>query len=295
MNQDLNLLKVFVVIAETLNLSKASEVLGLSQPSLSYALKKLRDEFNDPLFVREPYGFHPTPRAEQLLPQVQELLKKTNELYRVETLDLPKVDRTVNLAFTTYFEALILPKLIQILEKEAPLVKINTISLTGEVPRRELDSGEYDLAVAAYFENLPSSYYMLNLGKDPHVAVMRKKHPYLKSKKTLEDFLTYKHIKIGVPLHTESRIDQLLKRKGQARNIIGNFNNFFSPMLVLKQSDFILTVPSRLAQLYAEQMDLHVVELPTPDLFIKLKMVWHSRNHSDLFHQWLRRKIVDCF
>ena len=55
-NKDLNLLAIFVGIGEELNLSRASGRLGLSQPALSHALGRLREQFGDPLFVRGQKG-----------------------------------------------------------------------------------------------------------------------------------------------------------------------------------------------------------------------------------------------
>jgi DNA-binding transcriptional LysR family regulator len=50
-----------------LSVSRAARRLGMSQPAVSKALRRLRDTFNDPLFVRGPSGIVPTPRAHAIV------------------------------------------------------------------------------------------------------------------------------------------------------------------------------------------------------------------------------------
>src|SRR5262245_30468432 len=133
--QDLNLLKLLVILGETLNLSRAAEEMNLSQPALSYALKKLREDLGDPLFVRVAYGFQPTPRALELIPKAKSFLEESRQLYEATSFDLKKYERTLTLSMTTYFESIVIVPLLKRLEKEAPLVTLKTISLQGEFPR----------------------------------------------------------------------------------------------------------------------------------------------------------------
>ena len=86
-SKDLNLLKIFLVVAEELNLTQASKRLGLSQPALSHSLQRLRDEFEDPLFVRGSRGLVATPRVQRMVPQIREILSLSESLYRGPALD----------------------------------------------------------------------------------------------------------------------------------------------------------------------------------------------------------------
>src|SRR5215813_14937949 len=71
---DGGLLLVFRELLRTGRASVAAERLGLSPSAISHALTRLREVFDDPLFIRRPHGFEPTRRAEQLGPQVEALL-----------------------------------------------------------------------------------------------------------------------------------------------------------------------------------------------------------------------------
>lgn len=292
---DLNLLRVLVTIGETLNLSRASEQLRLSQPALSYSLKKLRVDFQDPLFVRSSHGFQPTPRALSLIPEAKKLLESSLLLYSPDSFELKNYKRTVTLAMTTYFEALAIVPLMKRLKAEAPGINLKTISLQGEFPKRQLESGETDLAIAAYFQDVPENYFIQTLGRDRHVAVVRKNHPYLKSQQTLADYLSYSHLKIGVPLDTISTVDEILKEKKLSRHLSGNFNNFLSPLIAVSETDSILTIPEKLAVTFKRLSDVEIVEVPLKASYVELKMIWHSRYNTDPFHKWLRQVLREIY
>ena len=68
---DAKLLRLFDLLYHTRSVTRAAEDLGLSQPTVSIWLAKLRTQFNDPLFVRTSEGMQPTPRADALIGTVR--------------------------------------------------------------------------------------------------------------------------------------------------------------------------------------------------------------------------------
>jgi DNA-binding transcriptional LysR family regulator len=292
-NKDLNLLSILVVIGDELNLSRASERLGLSQPALSHALSRLREQFSDPLFVRGQRGLLATPKVSTLLPQVREVLARAESLYGSESpLDLAKIDRRVVIACTTYFESRIVATLIKLVSEKAPGVRLETVSLSGGFPKRELESGDLDLAIAAYFEELPNGFRIKTVFKDHFVCVCSKRNPYLKTPGTIESFLAARHIQIEIPPGVFAPVDRYLRDKKKSRTIVLRIGNFLTPARILHESDFLLTCPLSLAKNYEEMYPLAVTELPFGIPGIDTKMVWHEKNQHDLFHRWLRESVA---
>src|SRR5262249_11573397 len=192
-NQDLNLLATFVVISEELNLSRASQRLGLSQPAVSHALSRLRKQFSDPLFVRGQRGLVATPRVNTLLPQVRTLLAMAEKLYDPgKTLDLANLSRRVVIASTAYFETRAVGAFIRRAQIKAPGLRIETRSLSGGFPKRELESGEFDLAIAAYFDDLPNAFRIKDVFSEHFVCVCSRKNAFLKTKRATADYLAAK-------------------------------------------------------------------------------------------------------
>lgn len=63
-NLDLNLLRALDALLDERSVTRAAARLSLTQPAVSGMLTRLRDAFNDPLFVRAPHGMMPTLRAQ---------------------------------------------------------------------------------------------------------------------------------------------------------------------------------------------------------------------------------------
>ena len=294
-NKDLNLLAVIAGISEELNLSRASGRLGLSQPALSHALSRLREQFSDPLFVRGQRGLVATPKVSVLLPKIRALLAAAEELYGPgEVLNLMKLSRKVVIASTAYFEARAISSFVSRARIEAPALQIETRSLSHGFPRQELESGEFDLAIAAYFEDVPAGFNVKTVFSDRFVCVCSARNPYVKTKRMTGDYLHGKHLQIEVPPGVFAPVDQHLKSKRKRRDISLRIGNFLTPPLILANSDLLLTCPSSLlAETYRERHPLTITELPFWIPNIDTKMVWHGKNEKDPFHIWLRNSISE--
>jgi DNA-binding transcriptional LysR family regulator len=291
--KDLNLLSILLVVGEELNLTKASERLGLSQPALSHALARLREQFGDPLFVRCQRGFIATRRLEELLPQIRALLDQAELLYGgSETLDLARIERKVVIASTAYFEARAISALMRMAQDVAPGLRFETRSLSGGFPKAELESGDFDVAIAAYFADLPAGFRQRTIFSDHFVSVCAKDNPYLSSGKRLRDYLNVRHLQIEVPPGVFAPVDQFLQSKKKQRNIAVRVGNFLTPAQILSGTDYLLTCPFSLASRYAEAYPLAIADLPLSLPAIDTLMVWHEKNQHDPFHAWLRAAIA---
>jgi DNA-binding transcriptional LysR family regulator len=292
-NKDLNLLSIFLGIAEELNLSRASNRLGLSQPALSHALSRLRDQFGDPLFVRGQRGLVATPRVGVLLPQVRALLGHAEKLYGPgESLNLARLKRKVVIASTAYFETRMLAGFIQHARAAAPGLELETYSLSGGFPKLELESGEFDLAVAAYFDEVPENFRIKTIFSDRFVCVCSAANPYIKTKRATADYLKAKHMQIEIPRGVFAPVDQYLKARKKRREIALRVGNFLTPGAILHESDLLLSCPLSLATAYKGMHRLAITELPFPLASIDTKMTWHEKAQHDPFHVWLRECVA---
>ena len=294
-NRNYNLLSIFKTIAEEGSLSKAALKLGLSQPTMSYSIKRLREDFSDELFIRLPHGISLTPKAEILMPQIHELLSKLDAVYSGQPLKFSEFKGRFVLGATAYFESLIIKDLYQALRLNAPLATFKTISLTGGTPVQELINGSMDLAVASYFDELPKSFFARTIATDPYVVLLRKNHPYMNTKQSLSDYLNLKHIRIALGPSDIGRVDKVIAKKNLTRNLVGQIGDFLTAPLLVAQSDLALTIPKRLATLYKPLAQLEFVETPIRVEPIEIKMIWHARNHKNTIQKWYRETVIKSF
>ena len=288
LSKNLNLLPTLVAIADELNLSRAAEKLRLTQPALSHALNKLRSEFDDPLLVRSSHGFVLTDMGAAVVERARVALQKIEEVYTPQKKDIASIQRTFVIASTTYFEQRIIRKLLRVAEKQAPHVSFDFRPLVAQTPRTELESGEYDIAVAAYFKDLPDGLRTKIVASDTHVCVARRNHPYGTSRNRLKAYLASPHLVIAVPPGVPQNIDVALAQRKLSRRWAVATSNFMTPPLALENSNLILTCPSALAETYCSKNDLEIYPTPLPVPDIEVRMIWHERSHNDFSCQWLR-------
>ncbi len=145
---DLNLLRVLSAIHRTGSVTKAGKALALSQPATSNALSRLRDFFEDELFVRAPSGLKPTRLCEQLAPSVNAQLLALETLVTGHEKFVPTAsDMHWRLSLSDLGEMLFFPKLAGELRKQAPSAKISNISVAADDVAAALEAREIDIAV----------------------------------------------------------------------------------------------------------------------------------------------------
>ncbi len=155
---DLNLLHVFDAIFHTRSVTVAASNLHLTQPAVSKQLNRLRELLDDPLFVRTNEGMAPTPRAEALAGPIRKALSEVHHaIDRQLGFDPMTSDRTFRIFLSDLGQMVFLPKLLELIAREAPAVNIHTVQVPPSRMRGvALESGDVDLAVG-YFESRPWS------------------------------------------------------------------------------------------------------------------------------------------
>ena len=129
---DLNLLVIFKQLLIDRRVSSTADKLGLSQPAVSNALKRLRVMLKDELFVRTARGMEPTPYALQLVEPISSALDALqNALSQRDSFDPLSSERTFTLSLTDIGEIYFMPTLMKKLSQSAPRIKISTLRNTS--------------------------------------------------------------------------------------------------------------------------------------------------------------------
>lgn len=186
---DLNLIKVFLAIWDAGSLTLAAERLGLTQPAVSHALKRLRDEFGDPLFVRSGKAMEPTQTAMALRAAFEEALRLVGGTMRqARSFDAATSARQFRLALTDTGEFVMLPRLLAALQTVAPGVAVRSIRVPPDDLATALRTGQVDAAIG--YQPLLASADCLGrpLTLDRIVCLFRAGHPLARRPWTVEAF-----------------------------------------------------------------------------------------------------------
>lgn len=294
---DLNLLRVLVALGEKRSVSGAALKLQRSQPAVSASLARLREFFNDPLFVRTGNSMEPTPRAIGLIDSARMLLGRVGtDIVSVPEFDPTTSQQVVRIALSDVGEVVFLPKLLRELRRRAPAVAVRSVSLPAADVATGLETGEIDLALG-YFPDLKKhNFFQQSLFADGFKSLLRADHPLTSRKLSLKQFIEVEHAVVHAESRTEEVIERYLARKKIRRRIVLTTPHFASAPIIVAQSDLIVTVPEPLARYFCSiSAHVRVVELPFDAPRIELKQFWHRKFHHDQRNRWLRGLVCGSF
>jgi DNA-binding transcriptional LysR family regulator len=285
---DLNLLPVFEAVYVERSLTRAGEVLNVTQPAVSNALARLRDVFGDPLFVRSGRGVAPTPKALALIGPVREALTRLRSgLDPASAFDPGTSERAFNIASRDTSSSAVIPRLVGRLEKIAPGVRLHFHVVERHDIPMELASGRldfaFDLAVLARpdLESAP-------LFSDRWVCVLRRDHPKAKRKLSLEAFLSLRHIVASSRRQGRTVVDEALSRVGEKMRATIRTPLYQPAFHAVMSSDLALVAPLSLARRY----DVAVRDLPFDTPGLDLLLFWRRDSAEEPATKWLRGEIL---
>ena len=291
---DLSLIKVFIIIYETKNISHAAERLNLSQPSVTYNLNRLRKFLNDPLFERDKFGVKPTKLAQSLYPSFRQSISDIEKAITASQEFNPKTSQRVfRLGLSDLGEICLLPSLIQFLSKEAPFIKIEIEEIQSNKVEEWLFEDFLDVAVFNSSYTVMPKIESRNLFEERYMCIAHKQHPRVQHQLSLEQYLQEKHAAIKSSGHIE--IDQKLKELGLKRNIMLELPHFSVLQDVVTSSELLVTLPSRAAKVYERNSEVNVFELPFALKSFNVSANWYN-HHDDLeARTWFIQSIQNIF
>ena len=280
---DIKQLRVFQAIIREQSASKAAAQLGLTQQAVSEHLKKLRDVFEDRLFLRKTSGFIATPFAQTLSVSVDKLLNDFNALLSPTHFDPNTVEGSFVIAATDYAQQIVLPALISIIRIQAPNLKLIVRDFEIDKLNELMESGNVNLAIA-FPDYIPDSYPILKLFEEHHVCVASQGASILQSQPSLAEVANYPSI-IASPSRPNFKgsIDDWFKTFGFKRNVVVSAPCFSIVPMYLETTDSIAFLPSRAIK----GLDLIEIKLEeSPDKFDVIA-AWHPRYSEDALQRWV--------
>lgn len=290
-----NQLRLVDALARNSNLSEAAEEIGITQSAASHALARLREELQDPIFIRTSEGMRPTAYGMRLAASVRDALDSLRKgLNRHTEFEPRSTTHTFNVIMSDVSQMLYLPRLISRIASDAPGVTLRVHPLPGKAPHLVLESGEVDLAVGA-FSRLIAGCRQKRLYREQYVCVVRRDHPQFRDGMTVEAFCSVPQVVVDPRGYVHERLDRWLGQQKVRRNMKLHVPYFLSLPLVIAQSDLLVVMAGRVAKEYAQMLPLKImpppVKLPTYDP----RLFWHERFHRDPGNRWLRGIYIELF
>lgn len=289
-----NLLVKLAMLLRTKSVSAAAEALGVSQPSVSRALARLRDELKDPLLVRHGNSMVLTPRSEELLDRLDRWLVHTADVIHQQSFDPGTLERRFQIGSTDFGVLSVLRPALAEIREEAPGVSVQIVPLDWSA-HSTLAEGAVDLVISG-LDSDPAQLHRHLLFTDRFACMMKPEHPLsggADEPLTLDEYLACPHLGMTVSDARFDRINQLLGCHSSRRKL-ALVAPYFSLAPELVEGDMLLTLPERAARHYGaihgNPYRLAPQELGTMEYWL----LWHERSHRDPASQWLRERLVEA-
>lgn len=284
---DLNLFRVFDVVLRERNLTRAAEVLFLSQSAVSHALSRLKEQLGEPLFVREGRGVAPTPLAERLAPEIREALALLQQAVdRTRQFD-PRHDvGTFTIAMNDVLEPSILPPLVARFRERSPEVRVSSVRLERAKLERDLASGRLDLAIDV---EQPTSADLRHtaLIRDTFCVVSRRRR-----KLDVTAYMAARHVTVSSRRTGLAVEDLVLSRLGYQRDVTVRCQHYQAACRIVADSDLLLTMPRRRAAELNAGLGNHLLPMPLSLPALELHLYWHRQADTEPRSRWLRSELL---
>ncbi len=288
---NLNLLPILEVLVEERNISRSAAKLSMSQPAVSHALSRLRQQFDDPILVRVGSGMQPSPKALQIHQQLQGALKQIEQtVFPSEHFTPASSNRKFSVATTDYVEALLLPPLLSRLQEQAPGVELQIRELTSRLPLEDIESGVVDLAIGRGGK-IPQRFQSQVLLQDGYLCAVSADHALAGKQLTFEQYSKLEHLLVVPASQRRELAKSLFSDSKNMPKIVANIPHFLAALHAVSESNTIVTGPARLLQKFEQPFNLHLMELPFALEPFQILLVWHQFKTADRGLAWLREQL----
>ncbi len=290
---DLHLIRVLHTVLTERSVSRAAVRLGMHQPAVSAALKRLRDLAGDPLLVRSGPGMIPTDAALRMVEPAASILRAAEGLFSdARGFDPRTATRTFRVAASDYLDPLFLPQLVARIKSHAPLCPIEVLPLSADAHyHAHLAQGEVDVVIGNWPQP-PDDLHMGRLFSDDVVCLVSRDHPAVRRGWTAEEWLAAEHV-APTPTHPGARgvIDAQLDGMGLQRHVTARCAHFSLIPDIVASSLLVLTTGRQFCERFTERLPLAVLPCPVEFPRLMYYQLWHARTHHSAAAIWLRESV----
>ena len=289
---DLNLFVILNAIYTEGSLTKAAEVVGITQPAVSNALSRLRERFGDELFIRTGSGMVPTQKTENIINDIQNALSLMQASVNEPDAFEPKLsNRNFKLSLGDISEIRVLPFIMNEIDKSAPFISMGSYAYSRADQVHALATNNLDFVVDPVIPESEeiNSYKVF---EDDFVVIHREGHPLTEiSEVSVDDILAQRHLHVSNRKRGLHLIDVELDKIGYRREVALRCQHFLIAPGIIRATDLVLMG----TRSFAKSHNLPFIEFPTKLPSMEYFLIWHKSDEGDGGHLWMKDLIIKAF
>lgn len=288
---DFNSLKVLKILGEERSAKGAAERLGVGQPAISKALTKLKAQFSDPLFTQSPNGLEPTPKCQQVLMRLPQVIGEIGDLFRDEFSFTPEnYEGEIKIHINSSLNHPLSSILIEVLNKLAPKATLQLEDWSYDT-QQQLIFGQVDIGINFFPIEISPELDQRIICYPQFKLCCRKNHPLRhKLPITVEDIANSPLILAKMPgsFDTQNYLEAYLIRRGYLPNVILRTDKIDICSEVLQLTDALMPV-SEVVRPLMEQEKLMLIDVDHLDEVTHSPIAYYmsSRVIERPYSQWL--------
>jgi len=292
---DLNLLVAFDLLLEECSVTRAAEIMCVSQSAMSHMLNRLRDTLHDPILLRTERGMNPTDHALQMKGPIRQALLQIHQALMPDNAFNPKSSNVNFVIYVPeYFEMIFMPILLERCHQSAPNISFQLEVMSEKIPERALIDDEIDFVVGMeHYIDVPKHLNHQTFLNEELVCIVRKDNDLVEDKVSIDQYLNLQHVYPYPIASAHSQLDDWLAQRKLARKISVMSQSYISAVSIITKTDFIMTLPRRVAESLCEGFNLRVVQAPVDFPTTQFNLIWHPLYETNSAKQWLRTQIMD--
>ena len=265
----------------------------MTQPAVSLSLRRLRELYDDELFIRTNNGVHPTLTAQDIYPALLQANKAFNStLPEQRFFDPATCKRVFSITALSIVNFIIMPTLAGLIRFNAPGITLDIHPLFSEDLLQDLRSRRFDLAIDLHLRDTRAFHQQL-LFEDTLMVVCSRNHPRIREQLSLEQYFDERHV-----IHTHknpqiSHLEQVGINALQRRKVAWRAAGIIDILPIIAGSEWLATIPSKVAKHYADRWNLQQYPLPFEARALPIYMSWHPALDHDKAHSWLRQQLIN--
>jgi DNA-binding transcriptional LysR family regulator len=289
---DLNLFVIMNSIYTEGSLTKAAEVVGITQPAVSNALSRLREKFDDDLFVRTGSGMIPTQKTENIIADIQNALQLMQKsVNQPDEFNPERSERTFRISLGDINEGRILASLLEKIGENAPHVSVESFYFARNDVPHALATNELSFAVDPFLPN-SKDIKSIKVFSDHFVIAHRANHPLVKIEDlNIDKLMELKYINISNRKRGASVIEMEMQKMQLQPEIALRSQHFLVTPEIVRSTDLVLLC----VESFAKKHGLSYVNLPFEAPPLEQHLIWHRSDDNDGSHVWMRGLIAEAF
>ncbi|UPW19454.1 LysR family transcriptional regulator [Agarivorans sp. TSD2052] len=296
-NMDFNALKLLKILGEEKNTKRAAKRLFITQSGVSKALKKLREQINDPLFVREGNHLIATEKCELMLTKLPALINTLDELYnRTNVFDPAQYTGSISIDINAALSRPLMSILFKRLNKEAPNATIILHNWTSD-SESKIKQGSVDIGVNFYPLDISKEIIQKNAARSKVLLCCHRSNPLLTiDRPSAYELTRYPFVLTQMPdfNRQQNQLLKVLSGSGHSPHVMVRTDKIDVSIDTTRQIPSLLVINELAKGALTEDLQLidisHIKGVDTKSIGV----LSSYKSIETPYHRWLSQITIEC-